>query len=36
MALSKAQAVKSLYLQKDKTAADIAQLLGIGRSTVYR
>ena len=36
VAQRKAEAVKTLYLQKDKTTADIAQLLGIGRSTVYR
>jgi DNA invertase Pin-like site-specific DNA recombinase len=35
-ARSKAEAVKTLYLQNDKTAAEIGQLLGIGRSTVYR
>ncbi|MGY2132300.1 recombinase family protein [Hymenobacter sp. HD11105] len=32
----KAEAVKTLYLQKDKTAEEIGQLLGLGRSTVYR
>jgi DNA invertase Pin-like site-specific DNA recombinase len=32
----KAEAVKTLYLLQDKTAAEIGQLLGIGRSTVYR
>ncbi|MGY2134624.1 recombinase family protein [Hymenobacter sp. HD11105] len=35
-AQSKAEAVKTLYLQKDKTAEEIGQLLGLGRSTVYR
>ena len=35
-ALSKAQAVKTLYLQQDKTVAEIGQLLGVGRATIYR
>ena len=35
-ALSKAQAAKTLYLQQDKTAAEIGQLLGVGRATIYR
>lgn len=35
-ALSKAQAAKTLYLQRDKTVAEIGQLLSVGRATVYR
>jgi len=35
-ALSKAQAAKTLYLQQDKTVAEIGQLLGVGRATIYR
>lgn len=35
-ALSKAQAAKALYLQQDKTVAEIGQLLGVGRATIYR
>ena len=35
-ALSKAQAAKTLYLQPDKTVAEIGQLLGVGRATIYR
>jgi len=35
-ALSKAQAAKTLYLQRDKTVAEIGQLLGVGRATIYR
>lgn len=35
-AQSKAEAVKTLYRQQDKTTAEIGQLLGLGRSTVYR
>ena len=35
-ALSKAQAAKTLYLQQDKIVAEIGQLLGIGRATIYR
>jgi len=34
--LSKAQAAKTLYLQQDKTVAEIGQLLGLGRATIYR
>ena len=34
--LSKAQAAKTLYLQQDKTVAEIGQLLGVGRATIYR
>ncbi|WP_426491393.1 recombinase family protein [Hymenobacter sp. 102] len=35
-ALAKAQAAKTLYLQQDKTVAEIGQLLGVGRATIYR
>ena len=35
-ALSKAQAAKTLYLQQDKTVAEIGQVLGVGRATIYR
>lgn len=35
-ALSKAQAAKTFYLQQDKTGAEIGQLLGVGRATMYR
>ena len=35
-ALSKAQAAKTLYLQQDKPVAEIGQLLGVGRATIYR
>jgi len=35
-AQSKAEAAKTLYQQKDKSVDEIAHLLGIGRSTVYR
>ena len=35
-ALSKAQAAQTLYLQQDKTVAEIGQLLGVGRATIYR
>nr|WP_302052027.1 recombinase family protein [Hymenobacter sp. BRD128] len=35
-AFSKAQADKTLYLQQDKTVAEIGQLLGVGRATIYR
>lgn len=35
-ALFKAQATKTLYLQQDKTVAEIGQLLGVGRATIYR
>ena len=35
-ALSKAQAAKMRYLQQDKTVAEIGQLLGVGRATIYR
>ena len=35
-ALSKAQAAKTLYLQQDRTVAEIGQLLGVGRATIYR
>ena len=35
-ALAKAQAAKTLYLQRDKTVAEIGQLLGLGRATIYR
>ncbi|MBW3127717.1 recombinase family protein [Hymenobacter profundi] len=35
-ALSKAQAARTLYLQQDKTVAEIGQLLGVGRATIYR
>lgn len=35
-ALSKAQAAKTLYLQQDKTVAEIGQLLRVGRATIYR
>ncbi|TGD78600.1 recombinase family protein [Hymenobacter wooponensis] len=34
-ALSKAQAAKTLYLQQDKTVAEIGKLLGVGRATIY-
>lgn len=33
---SKAQAAALLYNQRDKTVDEIAQILGIGRATVYR
>ena len=35
-ALSKARTTKTLYLQQDKTVAEIGQLLGVGRATIYR
>ena len=35
-ALSKAQAAKTLYLHQDKTVAEIGQLLGVRRATIYR
>lgn len=35
-ALAKAQAAKTLYIQRDKSVAEIGQLLGVGRATVYR
>jgi DNA invertase Pin-like site-specific DNA recombinase len=35
-AQSKATAARTLYEKKDKTVAEIGQLLGIGRATVYR
>jgi DNA invertase Pin-like site-specific DNA recombinase len=35
-AQSKAEAAKTLYLQKDKSVDEIAQLLSLGRSIVYR
>jgi predicted transcriptional regulator len=34
--VQKAEAAKTLCLQKDKSVDEIAQLLGIGRSTVCR
>ena len=34
--LAKAQAAKTLYLQRDKPVAEIGQLLGVGRATIYR
>lgn len=33
--LSKAQAIKTRYLQQDKTVAEIGQLVGVGRATTY-
>ena len=33
---SKAEAAKTLYLQKDKTVGQIANLLGVSRATIYR
>ena len=33
--LSKAQAAKTRYQQLDKTVAEIGQLLGVGRATIY-
>ena len=35
-ALAKAQAANTLYLQRDKTVAEIGQLLDVGRATIYR
>jgi DNA invertase Pin-like site-specific DNA recombinase len=35
-ALSKAEAAKTLYLEKSKTVGEIGKLLGVGRATVYR
>jgi len=35
-AKAKAQAAKTLYAQKDKTAEEIAGILGISRATLYR
>ena len=35
-ARSKAEAAKTLYLQKDKKVEDIAKLLGVSRATIYR
>jgi len=35
-AVSKARSAKTLYLQQDKTVAEIGQLLGVGRATIYR
>lgn len=35
-ACSKAEAAKTLYLQKDKPGEDIAKLLGVSRATIYR
>ena len=35
-ALSKAQAAKTLYLQQDRTVAEIGQLLSVERATIYR
>ena len=35
-AQSKAEAAKTLYLQKDKKVEDIAKLLGVSRATIYR
>ncbi|UOQ70500.1 hypothetical protein [Hymenobacter cellulosilyticus] len=34
-AWSKAQAAKTLCLQQDKNMAEMGQLLGIGRATIY-
>lgn len=35
-AQSKAEAAKTLYLQKDKSVEDIGKLLGVSRATIYR
>ena len=35
-ALSKAQATQTLYLQQDKTVAEIGKLLSVGLATIYR
>lgn len=35
-AQSKAEAAKTLYLQKDNRVEDIAKLLGVSRATIYR
>ena len=35
-AQSKAEAAKTLYLQRDKKVEDIAKLLGVSRATIYR
>ena len=35
-ARSKAEAAKTLYLQKDKKVEDIGRLLGVSRATIYR
>lgn len=35
-ALSKAEAAKTLYLERSKTVGEIGKLLGVGRATVYR
>ena len=35
-AFSKAQAAKTRYLQQDKTVAEIGQLVGMGRTIIYR
>jgi len=34
--VSKAQAVRTLYESREKTAGEIGKLLGISRATVYR
>ena len=35
-AQSKAEAAKTLYLQKNNRVEDIAKLLGVSRATIYR